>query len=151
MPLADTSSLTQVTSIAIDGHTVRVAVRVGYDGVEHVGRLWFTDPVSDEAATPDRGAISGRTQAEVFERASELSAEDLTKRYRRAMADKRRFTRLRKTTDELIAKVRYLNQVAIAMRAGMLDIDGAAQEIDLTERQMHELVDDMRGLAGVED
>ena len=43
-----------------------------------------------------------------------------------------------------------LNQVAISMRAGLLDVDGAAQEIDLTEKQLHELIDRLRSYAGVE-
>jgi hypothetical protein len=37
------------------------------------------------------------------------------------------------------------------MRAGMLDLEGAAQEIDLTERQLHELVRRMRDAAGLDD
>jgi hypothetical protein len=36
------------------------------------------------------------------------------------------------------------------MRAGLLDIDGAAQEISMTERQLHELIDALRSHAGVE-
>ena len=36
------------------------------------------------------------------------------------------------------------------MRAGLLDADGAAQEIDLTERQLHDLVQRLRYSAGVE-
>jgi len=51
----------------------------------------------------------------------------------------------------MLSKIRYLNQVAISMRAGLLDVDGAAQEIALTERQLHEIVDRLRALAGVED
>jgi hypothetical protein len=37
------------------------------------------------------------------------------------------------------------------MRGGLLDVEGAAQEIDLTEGQLHELIDRLRTLAGVED
>jgi hypothetical protein len=57
---------------------------------------------------------------------------------------------LRKVTEEILSKIRYLNQVAISMRAGLLDMDGAAQEIDLTEKQLHELIDRLRSYAGVE-
>ena len=71
-------------------------------------------------------------------------------RYRRAMAEKRRYHGLRKCTDDVLAKIRYLNQVAISMRAGLLDVDGAAQEIDLTEKQLHELIGELRVHAGVE-
>ncbi|HEU4643737.1 MAG TPA: hypothetical protein VFS44_14870 [Gemmatimonadaceae bacterium] len=66
-------------------------------------------------------------------------------------ADRRRYLALRAVTVELLGKVRYLNQVAIAMRTGMLDLEGAAQEIDLTERQLHELVRRMRDAAGLDD
>ena len=37
------------------------------------------------------------------------------------------------------------------MRAGLLDADGAAQEIDLTEKQLHGLIDRLSEFAGVED
>ena len=52
----------------------------------------------------------------------------LALRYRRAVSERRRFFELRRATEELIAKVRYLNQVSISMRAGLLDAEGAAQE-----------------------
>jgi hypothetical protein len=37
------------------------------------------------------------------------------------------------------------------MRAGLLDVEGAAQEIDLTEKQLHALIDRLSSFAGVED
>jgi phosphoribosylformylglycinamidine (FGAM) synthase PurS component len=40
--------------------------------------------------------------------------------------------------------------VAISMRAGLLDAEGAAAEIDLTERQLHEVVEKLKQYAGVE-
>ena len=54
-------------------------------------------------------------------------------------------------TDEILSKIRYLNQVAVSMRAGLLDVDGAAQEIGMTERQLHDLIDQLREHAGVEE
>ena len=71
-------------------------------------------------------------------------------RYRRALAEKRRFMGLRKATEEILAKIRYLNQVAISMRAGLLDSEGAAAEIELTERQLHEIVEKLKVFAGIE-
>jgi hypothetical protein len=65
--------------------------------------------------------------------------------------EKRRFLSLRRATEEILSKIRYLNQVAVSMRAGLLDVEGAAQEIGLTERQLHDLIDDLRSHAGVED
>ena len=67
------------------------------------------------------------------------------------MSEKRRFVELRATTDEVLSKIRYLNQLAVAMRSQVLDVEGAAQEIDLTEAQLIELVRQLRTVAGVED
>ena len=83
--------------------------------------------------------------------AKRLRPEDLVRRYHRALAEKRRFLGLRRTTEEILSKIRYLNQVSVSMRAGLLDVDGAAQEIEVTEKQLHELVGQLRGVAGVEE
>ena len=82
--------------------------------------------------------------------ARRLRPDELLQRYRRANAEKRRFHGLRQLTLELLAKVRYLNQVAVSTRSGLLDVDAAHQEIELTERQMVELVKQAKVLAGVE-
>jgi len=47
-------------------------------------------------------------------------------------------------------RVRYMNQVGVSMRSGLLDADGASQELLLTEQQMIDVVRQMRHLAGVE-
>ena len=139
-----------ITSIEHEGKRYSVSVRISYDGIEYVGRLWFTEDGWEDAGVTDRGAITGRTKEEVVQLARRLSTEDLILRYRRAVAEKRRFIGLRRITDEVLIKIRYLNQVAISMRAGLLDVEGAAQEIDLTERQLHDLIDRLRQHAGVE-
>jgi hypothetical protein len=36
------------------------------------------------------------------------------------------------------------------MRAGLIDPEGAEQEIDFAEHQLHEIVDRLRDVAGVE-
>jgi hypothetical protein len=36
------------------------------------------------------------------------------------------------------------------MRAGLVELDEAASEIDLTEDRLHELIDRVRSVAGVE-
>lgn len=139
-----------IGAIEHDGKRYSVSARISYDGIEYVGRLWFTEDGWEDAGVTDRGAIPGRTKDEVVELARRLSTQDLILRYRRAVAEKRRFIGLRRITDEVLSKIRYLNQVAISMRAGLLDVEGAAQEIDLTERQLHELIDRLRKHAGVE-
>ena len=140
-----------LTTIENEGRRYNVSIRVAYDGVEYVGRLWFADESWDDVGLPDRGALPGRTREEVLEKARRLTTDDLVRRHRRALAEKRRFTALRKSTDEIIAKIRYLNQVAVSMRAGLLDLEGAAQEVDLTERQLHLLVDHLASVVGIED
>ncbi len=141
---------TALATIDVDEHRLRVTLQVSHDGVEYVGRLWFANTAWEDAGIPDRGLVPGRTEAEVLALARRLRPDELLQRYRRANAEKRRFHGLRQLTLELLSKVRYLNQVAVSMRSGLLDIDAAQQEIELTERQMVELVKQAKVLAGVE-
>jgi hypothetical protein len=150
MPLHDDTVQPHVTTIDYQGRRYSVSCRIVFDGIEYVGRLWFADDAWDDTGIPDRGALPGRDRDEVLDLAKRLSPAELVLRYRRALAEKRRFIGLRKVTEEVLSKIRYLNQVAISMRAGLLDMDGAAQEIDLTEKQLHELIDRLRSYAGVE-
>ncbi len=147
----DEVSQPYLATIESDGRRYNVSVRVGFDGVEYVGRLWFADEAWDDLGLPDRGALPGRTKEEVIAQARKFTPEELVKRHRRALSEKRRFRGLRKATDDILAKIRYLNQVAISMRAGLLDVEGAAQEIDLTEKQLHSLIGRLSNFAGIED
>jgi hypothetical protein len=140
-----------VATIEHEGRRYNVSVRILYDGIEYVGRLWFADETWDDLGLPDRGALPGRSREEVIAFAKRLAPQELSKRYRRAVAEKRRFLGLRKHTDEILAKIRYLNQVAVSMRAGLLDVEGAAQEIDMTEKQLHGLIDALSEHAGKEE
>jgi hypothetical protein len=150
MPFHDDTVQPHVTTIEYQGRRYSVSCRIAFDGIEYVGRLWFADDAWDDTGIPDRGALPGRDRDELMLLAKRLSTAELVLRYRRALAEKRRFIGLRKVTEEVLSKIRYLNQVAISMRAGLLDMDGAAQEIDLTEKQLHELIDRLKGYAGVE-
>ncbi|MGV3708907.1 MAG: hypothetical protein ACO1Q7_08695 [Gemmatimonas sp.] len=141
---------TAISTIDVDEQRLRVTLHVSHDGVEYVGRLWFANTAWEDAGIPDRGIVPGRTEAEVLALARRLRPDELLQRYRRANAEKRRFHGLRQLTLELLSKVRYLNQVAVSMRSGLLDVDAAQQEIELTERQMIELVKQAKMLAGVE-
>jgi hypothetical protein len=140
-----------VGTIEADGRRFTVTCRIVYDGIEYVGRLWFADEAWDDIGLPDRGPFPGRTKEEVLALAKRLTEDELVARFRRAVVEKRRFKSLRRAVDDILAKVRYLNQVAISMRAGLLDVQGAAQEIDLTERQLHEAIDRLRDVVGIED
>jgi hypothetical protein len=150
--MANHDEITQpyVGTIEYDGKRYNVSVRIVWDGIEYVGRLWFADESWDDIGLPDRGPFPARNPDDVIAATKRLTESDLVKRYKRALAEKRRFGALRKHTEEILAKIRYLNQVAISMRAGLLDVEGAAQEIDLTEKQLHALIDRVSDHAGIE-
>jgi hypothetical protein len=133
------------------GRRYSVTCRIAFDGIEYVGRLWFAEEDWDQTGLPDRAAIPGRTREEVLEYARRLSADELALRHQRALAEKRSFLRLRRVTEEILTKIRYMNQISISMRDGLLDAEGARQEIELTERQLHEAVDRIRHSAGIEE
>jgi hypothetical protein len=139
-----------VGTIEVNGKRYNVGVRVAYDGLEFVGRLWFAEDEWEDAGTPDRGMFTGRTKEDVIAIARGYSQHELVARCRRALSNKRRFPMLRKVTEEILVKVRYLNQLSVSMRAGLIDLEGAAQEIDFTEQQLHQLVRRLRAAAGVE-
>jgi hypothetical protein len=148
--VADETVQPHIATLDYDGRRYNVSCRVAFDGIEYVGRLWFADETWDDGGLPDRGALPGRTREEVLTMARRLTQQELMLRYRRALAEKRRFTGLRRSTDDILGKIRYLNQVAISMRAGLLDTEGAAAEIYLTERQLHEIIEKLKLHAGVE-
>ncbi|MDA1081884.1 MAG: hypothetical protein O2973_09460 [Gemmatimonadetes bacterium] len=140
-----------IATIESDGRRYNVSCRVVFDGIEFVGRLWFADESWDDLWLPDRAAFPGRTREEVLALVTRLTPDEMVRRHHRAVAEKRKFHGLRRATDEVLAKIRYLNQLAISMRAGLLDMDGAAQEIELTEKQLHTLIDRLAAHAGIED
>jgi hypothetical protein len=139
-----------IATLEYDGRRFNVTCKVMFDGIEYVGHLWFADEAWDDTGVPDRGSLPGRTREETLTLARRLTPQELMLRYRRALAEKRRFTGLRKATEDILEKIRYLNQVAISMRAGLLDSDGAAAEIELTEHQLHEIVEKLKVFAGIE-
>ena len=141
---------TPLTTIHVDGRDVRVTLHSAHDGIELVGRLFFAEQGWTNSGIPDRGVLPGRTLYDVESMARDLRVEELAQRYRRANAEKRRFHGLRQLTLELLSKVRYMNQVAVSVRTGLLDVEAAGQELDLTEEQMEELVRQVRHLAGIE-
>lgn len=140
-----------IANIDGDGRRYNVSLRVVFDGVEYVGRPSFSDESWDDLGLPDRGVSPPRTKEESLAAAMRLTHDELARRYRRAVSEKRKFHGPRRPTDEVLTKIRYLNQVAISVRAGLLDVDGAAQEIDLTEKPLHTLIDRLAAHAGIED
>jgi hypothetical protein len=139
-----------VTTTDIDGRTYSVSVRVDFDGIEHVGHLLFRDSDWEEdEGLRDHGMIPGRSRDDIQAAARALSNHDLTLRHRRAITDRRRFNGLRQLTQEVLAQIRYLNKVATSMRAGLLDVEEAANEIASTEQRLHDMVGQLRNYAGV--
>lgn len=134
-------------TLRVDGGVHNVSVRIAYDGVEYLGRLWFADSVKDIEGIPDYGVVPGRTVDDVMAAARQLNAEDLSRRFHRAHAEKRRYIRLRRSVEEILAKVKYMNRVAISMRGGMLDTDAAQQELDLVTGQIQDIVARLKDVA----
>lgn len=151
MPNYDDVTQPFIATIEHEDKRLQVSVRIVYDGIEFTGRLWFAEESWDDVGIPDRGQVNGQTREEVIERARKLPPEQLALRYLRAVSEKRRYKTLRKSTEDVLSKIRYLNQVSISMRAGLLDVSAAASEIEITERQLHELVDRLRSFAGQEE
>lgn len=140
-----------IGTVEYSGNRYAASCRIIWDGLEYVGRLWFANVADSDDWMTDRGALPGRTPEEVVALARRLTPDELQRRVSRANAEKRRYLELRSVMDVMIAKVRYMNQVAISMHAGLLDAEGASGELELTERQLHELVDTLRQHAGVEN
>jgi hypothetical protein len=138
-----------VTTVELEGRRFNVSVAVEFDGVEHVGHLWFADEEWEDEGVRDHGSIPGHSPDEVLAHARQLSQPELALRYQRAQSDKRRFHGLRKVTDDVLDRIRYLNKEAVSMRAGLLDVDEAAAEIAETERRLHDMIGQLRQFAGV--
>lgn len=136
--------------IEVDGKTYNVSLRLAYDGIEYIGRLWFADASTEGIGIPDHGAVPGRTVEEALGLSRQLNADDLKRRCHRALAEKRRYIRLRRATEDILINIKYMNRVAINMRGGMLDAEGASQELELIRRQIEEIVKTLPSHAGVE-
>jgi hypothetical protein len=134
-----------------DGLRLHVTCRISFDGVENVGRLWFSPHDGSAPAIPDRASIGGRTREEVMELARRLTPQDFELRYNRACAEKRHFQDLRHLTQEILEKIRYMNQVAISAQSGLIDDEGASQEIELTEAQIIDRVVRLKAHVGVSE
>lgn len=139
-----------VGTVEVDGKTYNVSLRLAYDGIEYIGRLWFADASNEGMGIPDHGAIPGRTVEEALELAKRLTPDDFRRRCHRALAEKRRYIRLRRATDDILVNIKYMNRVAVNMRHGMLDADGASQELELIRRQIEEIVKTLPSHAGIE-
>src|SRR5258706_13603015 len=104
------SGVTQhaISSITVDGKEYRVALRLAYDGVEYIGRLWFSDPNSDQMGIPDHGAVPGRTIAEAVEVARKLTPQDLERRCPPGPAGKKSLIKVCRAHPRLVHQIQYI-------------------------------------------
>ncbi|MBK5189007.1 MAG: hypothetical protein JJD97_12250 [Gemmatimonadaceae bacterium] len=65
MPAED-SIEREIATISDDGRRLAVSLSVSFDGIEHVGRLWFAEEEWEDEGIPDRGVIAGRTTEDVI-------------------------------------------------------------------------------------
>jgi hypothetical protein len=138
-----------VGNVDIDGRRYAVTIEIAFDGMEHVGHLLFADEDWEEGEEiSDQVGIPGKSADDIVIGARHMSAGELAQRYRRALTFKRRNHGLRKATEDVLNRIRHLNKVATSMRAGLLDVDDAAREIDATEQQLVEMVRQLKGYAG---
>ncbi len=151
MPAISAVSEHEIRLIALDGQTYRAVLRVVFDGIEHIGRLWFIDELDSKHAVLDHGSVPGSTVEEALRKAREFSQAELERRCHRALSEKRRFGKLRRATDEMINKIRYLNRVVISLQAGIMDREGGQQEIQQIQHQILAIVRTLPIHAGVED
>lgn len=150
MPPASVSSDHQIRTIAVDGQKYFVSLRVGHDGVEHVGRLRFTE-ASTEIFYQDHGGVPGSSVQDAVGKAKEFSEGELVQRCYRALSEKRRFGKLRRATDKMLEKIRQLNRVAIGLEKGLLDPESGKLELNQAQGELLVIVRSLRLHAGVED
>jgi hypothetical protein len=151
MPQDSTATEHSIGKITVGGKEYTVSLRVGYDGVEHIGRLQFADARNPEVIYQDHGAIPGTTVAEATWKAKELSDKDLEHRLHRAMSERRRVGKLREATNDMIEKIRDLNEVVINLQTGGRDRDEGDKEIEKIQADLLKIVRSFRQHAGVED
>ncbi len=140
----------QIRTISIDGQKYFVSLRIRHDGVEHIGRLIFTE-ASTEISYHDHGGVPGVSVDEAVSKAKAFSEGELVQRCYRALSEKRRFGKLRRTTDKMIEKIRQLNRIAIGLEKGLLEPETGKLELDQAQRDLLEIVRSLRFHAGVED
>ena len=140
-----------IGKITVGGKEYSVSLRVGYDGVEHIGRLQFAEATNPDVIYQDHGAVPGTTAAEATWKAKELTDKDLEHRLHRAMSERRRFGKLRTATNDMIDKIRELNEIVINLEKGGSERDVGNKEIEAIQADLLKIVRSFRQHAGVED
>jgi hypothetical protein len=151
MPEKAVPTSVRIAELDVDGRAIGVWLRLQHDGIEYVGQLWFGDDPAITRGLLDRGMLPGCTTDDVMALARRLTMDELRQRYDRAFRERRRYDPLRRITQDMLATVRRLNQVAIALHAGLVDSADGADQVTAAEAQLHALVDSLRDVAGIED
>ena len=100
---AEDSIEREITTIgAADRRQLAVTLIVSFDGIEHVGRLWFAEEEWDDEGIPDRGVISGRIDRGSDLRRARAHGAGAARASPRATVNKRRYLSLRAVTDEIL-------------------------------------------------
>jgi hypothetical protein len=149
MTMTEQDEELHVTTVEIEGRTYNVSLKLEQDEVECTGLLHFTDAEWDDDGVVDHHPIPGRDANDILQHSKQLAVSDLHLRFKRAQADHRRVHGLRRITSNVLEHIRHLNRVATSMRAGLLDMDEAAAEIDETEQRLHAMIDELKHYAGV--
>jgi len=84
-------------------------------------------------------------------KAKNFSEGEMVQRCYRALSEKRRFGKLRRATDKMLEKIRYLNRVAVGLEKGLLDPVSGKPELDQAQSELLDIVRSLRVHAGVED
>jgi hypothetical protein len=150
MSPASPSTDHQIRTIDVDGQKFFVSLRVGFDGVEYIGRLMFTE-ASTEISYQDHGSVPGTSVQDAVRKTREFSDGDLVQRCYRALSEKRRFGKLRRTTDQMIEKIRHLNRLAVSLEKGLIERESGNAELNQAQAELLEIVRSLRLHAGVED
>lgn len=150
MSLPDPSTDHQIRTIAVDGQKYLVSLRMRHDGIEHIGRLMFTE-VPTEIAYQDHGGVPGSSVQESVSKANDFSDGELVQRCYRALSEKRRFGRLRRATDRMLEKIKHLNRVAVGLEQGILEPVSGKRELDQAQSDLLDIARTIRLHVGVED
>lgn len=125
-----------------------VSVMIEFNGVDHVGYLWFAEDGWDDDGFRDFSPILGTGPDAIQARARAIPEGDLHLRLERARTERRRASAFRRATDDVLHHIRYLHRIATSMREGLLGEAEATAELDETERRLHEMVGRLRTHAG---
>src|SRR5437763_830735 len=76
-PRLPETTLPPIGTIHYQDRRIAVSCRIGFDGVEYVGHLWFAPEDGTGPALPDRAAIPGRSRDDVLALAQRLTSHEL--------------------------------------------------------------------------